>query len=880
MTNQRRTNQLLRVVAICLFVAGVGLVGLGTVFGSPSAVPSFSMRWAVLLLAAVFALAVVAEMKKVTIAYGNQRYGISWVEVSTIIGALTLVPWTHVCVQVAAVTLGHVYRNRLVGAPVDGHKVIFNGGLVALKVGVLSAPVLLFGRAGLEPLLLGALLIPAAAAAELFAVSAISVVFHLMGRSFELREWARAHFVGLVVSVVVASSTFTAVELAIYEPGVLPFMMMLPVVTFWAIPTVARLLEDRNTWSRHGTFIATLDQATLEEALRQLCTQLAVERIDMVAHINRYSDELQRAWITADGEFHETIVDSDPLWDAHRADELNHVHAYHRGGRIVPAYLKGARDALVVTVGASDGTSVWAATGYSARTSRLRQRSTFPHSMHEVFASWTWNIHNALDARRRLAEVQQRASRDSVTGLANRDKFRSVLELEVELALTRERGPMTVAMVDLDSFKVMNDTWGHHVGDSFLVHIARVLLAAAPADATVARLSGDEFAILFPDISPEQADEVVSRLVPALGTTFRPTNNSAYNGSGSVGFACFPNDLADGLNPSDATSQLMRHADAAMYSAKRTKALVPFRFDVSRDERSEEHDRISVEITDALATGRLIVWFQPIFDTRSLLGDRRKVVMLEALARIETPNGMLMPGDFVPIAEQTKQIHAITDRVLDLACEQLGKWKQFDVGVAVNLSAANLLDVNLAGSIKGRLDRWDIDPHRLVVEVTETMMMTEELNAEATLTSVRELGARVSIDDFGVGHSSLSRLLTLPIDELKVDRDFLVEATRARPDGDDRGARAKTVLQTMIELAQRLGIGSTVEGVETMDALKLVADLGADKVQGYIASRPISPADATTLLERTSAQNTAAVPAAKAPKPLVRRTKARAAEPS
>ncbi len=849
MAHIRRLKTLLIGVAGGLALIGVVL----TTISSKMQSAVVEMRWEI--GAAVLVLGVVTEAKKVTIAYGNQRYAISLVEVSTVLGVLTLPPVVHAAIQVFGILVGHFAHDLIASERPDLHKVAFNSSLTATKIGCLSLPVSLVG-AGSAPLTLGVLLLGSIIAAELLAISALSLVFHLMGRPFELREWARAHAVGLVASTVVASSAFTAVELAVHEPGLLPFMMVLPLVAFWAIPTVARLLEDRNTWSRHGTFISTLDHATLEQAMRQLCTQLAVERIDMVAHVNRYSDELQRAWITADGEFHETIVDTDPLWEAHSTDELNHVYAYHRGGSPVPNYLAGARDALVVTVGASDGTSVWAATGYSARSSRLRQRSTFPHSMHEVFASWTWNIHNALDARRRLAEVQQRASRDSVTGLANRDKFRSVLELEIELATTNARRSMTVAMVDLDSFKTMNDTWGHHVGDSFLVHVARALQAAAPADATVARLSGDEFAILFPDVGPAEADQIVSRLVPALASTFRPTNNSAYNGSGSVGYSCYPNDLAIGLNPSDATSQMMRHADAAMYSAKRNKALVPFRFDVGRDERSEEHDRISVEITDALATGRLIVWFQPIFDTRSLLGTRRRVVMLEALARIETPHGMLMPGDFVPIAEQTKQIHLITERVLDLACEQLGKWKRFDVGVAVNLSAANLLDVNLAGSIRDRLEHWDIDPHRLVVEVTETMMMTEELNAEATLASVRELGARVSIDDFGVGHSSLSRLLTLPIDELKVDRDFLVEATRARPEGDERGARAKTVLQTMIELAQRLGIGSTVEGVETMDALKLVAELGADKVQGYVASRPISPADATTLLEQTSANLT------------------------
>ena len=834
-------------------------IGLALIFGLSSGSPfrPVSGDLQTMLAVMVLVLAVVSDAKKVTIAYGNQRYGITMGEISSVLGVLTLNPILHLAVQASGVVVGHLAHDWLAADRVEFQRLGFNVSLVMMKVGVLSTPVLLVGTSA-NTFSLGMLVVGAVAAAELGAVSALCVVFHIMGRPFEVREWRRAHFVGLLSSLVIASSTFAGVQMTSISPGLLPFMMVLPLVALWAIPTIAHLLEDRNTWSRHGTFISTLEHASLEEAMRQLCTQLAVERIQMVAHINRYTDELQTASVTADGEYQELIVESDALWDAHHLQEFNQVHAFSRAGRPVPLYLDGARDALVVTVGASDGTSVWAATGYSARNTRLRKRATFPHSMHEVFASWTWNIHNALDARRRLAEVQQRASRDSVTGLANRDKFRSVLELELGLAADNARGPMTVAMVDLDSFKAMNDTWGHHVGDSYLVHIARVLQAASPDDATIARLSGDEFAILFPDVGAETAETMVARLLPAIGTLFRPTNNSTYHGSGSVGYACFPADLAAGLNPSDSTSQFMRHADAAMFSAKRVKALVPFRYDTARDERSEEHDRISVEITDALATDRLVVWYQPIFRARSLLGKRRSVAMLEALARIETPNGLLMPGDFVPIAEQTKQIHAITERVLDLACEQLGRWKQFDVAVAVNLSAANLLDTNLAASIKGRLDKWDIKPERLVVEVTETMMMTEELNAEATLTSVRELGVKVSIDDFGVGHSSLSRLLTLPIDELKVDREFLVEATRARPADDIRGDRAKSVLQTMIELAQRLGIGSTVEGVETMDALKLVADLGADHVQGYIASRPITVADATTLLEHTRAMAEAA----------------------
>jgi diguanylate cyclase (GGDEF)-like protein len=835
------------------FVALVGFAAqywATSVGGARPLTEKLPLLWAMV----VFGLSASAETKKVTIAYGNQRYAMSWSEGPQVIGVLLLSPVTNLSVQLAAVAAGMVGRGVLVGSRPALAKLTVNLSLAALKTGVTSVPVLLLAGEA-DPLTLGALLIAAVLGAEAASISAMSLVFHLMGRPFERREWARGHVVGLIVSVVVASSTFAAIEVAVFQPGLLPFMLVLPLVAFWAIPTIARLLEDRNTWSRHGTFISTLDNSSLEEALRQLCTQLAVERIDMVAHVNRYSTELQRAWVTANGSFHEEIVESDPLWGDFCDAELNHVTSFSRGGTTVPQYLGGARDALVVTVGATDGISVWAATGYSSRTSRLRQRSTFPHSMHEVFASWTWNIHNALDARRRLAEVQQRAWRDSVTGLANRDKFRSVLELELQLAAENARGPMTVAMIDIDSFKAMNDTWGHHIGDSYLVHVARALQGAAPSDATVARLSGDEFAVLLPEVGPEAAQATVQRFIPALTTTFRPTGNSAYNGSGSVGYACYPTDLNAALEPSEATSQLMRHADAAMYSAKRSKSLVPLRFDSSRDERSEEHDRISVEITEALATDRLVVWFQPIFETRSLMGSRRKVAMLEALARITTPNGMLMPGEFVPIAEQTKQIHAITERVLDLACEQLGRWRHFDVGVAVNLSAANLLDANLPTAIGDRIKRWNIDPSRLVVEVTETMMMTEELNSQATLEQVRALGVKVSIDDFGVGHSSLSRLLTLPIDELKVDREFLVAATRPRVDEDTTSNRATMVLQTMVELAQRLGIGSTVEGVETMEALKLVADLGADHVQGYVASRPISAADATTLLELTNPEH-------------------------
>jgi diguanylate cyclase (GGDEF)-like protein len=429
--------------------------------------------------------------------------------------------------------------------------------------------------------------------------------------------------------------------------------------------------------------------------------------------------------------------------------------------------------------------------------------------------------------RRQLHTQREQALHDSLhdplTGLANRalllDRF------EQSLRHGRRDGTMTgLLLLDLDRFKEVNDTLGHHYGDKLLTQIGPRLAAALREEDSVARLGGDEFAVLLPDIvSPAAAILVAERVRNALSEPFT-IDALDLDVEVSIGV------VVSGLHGDDAPTLLQR-ADIAMYVAKKQNVGV-FTYDPDIDSHSPEKLSLLSELRRALDRHELVLHYQPKINLRT-----DEMCGVEALVRWQHPKqGLIPPDQFIPLAEHTGLIGPLTYYVLDAALGQVRKWADAGhrIPVAVNLSARNLLDEQLADKTQALLERHGLLADMLELEVTESAIMTEPVRAHASLAQLSALGIRIAIDDFGAGYTSLAQLKTLPVTELKVDRSFVTNM-----DTDSSNA---VIVQSVIDLCHNLGLTAVAEGVETQSAMAALGREGCDFAQGYHMCRPL-PAD-------------------------------------
>ena len=425
---------------------------------------------------------------------------------------------------------------------------------------------------------------------------------------------------------------------------------------------------------------------------------------------------------------------------------------------------------------------------------------------------------------RQLADTRRLALTDDLTGLPNRRHLLASLADELGRADASDNG-VALLLVDLDRFKELNDTFGHHVGDLLLCQLGERVRSVLGHDHLTARLGGDEFAVVIADRAPATAAAAVAgRLLAVMQEPFlldgMPTHVDA-----SIGAAVHPRNSGD-------VATLLRHADLAMYAAKRSRSgFEPYREEL--DAGSPERVELVGQLAAAMEAGELVVHFQPKVDlvTGALAG-------VEALVRWQHPRlGLLMPGRFLPAVEQTGLIRPLTRHVLERSLSQAAAWRRAGtpVEVAVNLSVLNLLDEQLPLDVARRLERHDLPGSSLRVEVTESAVMSDPDRAATTLEALRRLGVSVALDDFGTGYSSLSLLAWLPVDEIKIDRSFV-----ARMAGD---ARSEAIIRTTIELARSLDLKVVAEGVEDADQLARLRVLGCHSVQGYLLGRPVPAAE-------------------------------------
>jgi diguanylate cyclase (GGDEF)-like protein len=430
-------------------------------------------------------------------------------------------------------------------------------------------------------------------------------------------------------------------------------------------------------------------------------------------------------------------------------------------------------------------------------------------------------------ARMSLNE-QHKALHDPLTLLPNRKFLLTTLAQAVK---PPQVAPFALALLDLDRFKEVNDTLGHHVGDQLLQLVAQRIQRVLRPEDLVARLGGDEFALYLPDVgSDRNAAEVAHRVREALVEPFQ-LEDVLLELEASIGIALYPQHGAD-------VEQLLRRADVAMYLAKEQHTDVEV-YDPARDHNSTDRLGLLASLRRALDAGELELHYQP----KVALGDR-EVVGVEALVRWNHPvRGFIPPDEFIPLAETSGLMHRLTAFVVDTALGQVAAWRAagLPVAVAVNISARDLHGSELARTVSEALARHRVPATLLKLELTERTLMSEHSRVVDTLVALEALDVELSLDDFGTGYSSMFMLKRLPVSEIKVDRSFV---SRLADTDDD-----ESIVRSIIDLAHALGLEAVAEGVETEEVWQRLIGLGCDTAQGWFVSRPMPALAATQWLQ-------------------------------
>ncbi len=438
---------------------------------------------------------------------------------------------------------------------------------------------------------------------------------------------------------------------------------------------------------------------------------------------------------------------------------------------------------------------------------------------------WVATHEDMTERRRAEAQIAHMAYHDALTGLGNRVLLRQ--QLEAALLRVQQGERIAVLYLDLDNFKTLNDSLGHSGGDTLLKAVAERLRGCLKQTDTIARMGGDEFAILQTELGQPSDAEYLARRLRAAVRMPLDVDGQQITADVSIGISLAPNDGTD-------ASQLLKQADMAMYAAK-CDGRGTFRyFEPDMNARALARRTLELDLRNAITNDEFELYYQPIVNL-----ERNEVSSCEALLRWHHPQrGMVMPDEFIPVAEETGLIVEIGEGVLRKACAAAAAWPD-NVTVAVNVSSAQFKNQALVLKVVSALAASGLSARRLAIEVTETALILDNEATLATLHQLRDLGVRIAMDDFGTGYSSLSYLRSFPFDKIKIDRSFINDIS-------DTG-NAGAIVQATISMAASMNMTTTAEGVETREQLEKVRALGCTEMQGYLFSRPLCGDDLARL---------------------------------
>ena len=420
-------------------------------------------------------------------------------------------------------------------------------------------------------------------------------------------------------------------------------------------------------------------------------------------------------------------------------------------------------------------------------------------------------------------EILKLAYTDSLTDLPNRALFDDRLTAAVAGGKNKDE-LFAVVILDMDRFKYINDVLGHESGDVVLKEVANRLQKTLRQEDLVARLGGDEFALLLRDVSQDEITAAIGRVASVFDEPVT-LNNQPIDIGCSIGIASFPEHGND-------ASTLLRRADMAMYSAKRSDTSSAF-YDPDCDQHREEHLSLLSEIKRAIEKDELQLFFQP----KITFGDT-SILSVETLLRWQHPSrGLIPPSEFIPFAEQTGAIRLVTRWLIAKAMIQARKWADqgLVIKMSLNISARDLLDPEFSDFVDERLTANGVEPAMVCMEITESALMEDPIKARRTVQQLHDLGVSISIDDYGTGYSSLAYVKNLPVNELKIDREFIKNMINNKED--------VAIVRSTIELGHNLGMKVVAEGIEREEEMQMLKEFGCDQGQGYLISRAITAAD-------------------------------------
>jgi diguanylate cyclase (GGDEF)-like protein len=461
----------------------------------------------------------------------------------------------------------------------------------------------------------------------------------------------------------------------------------------------------------------------------------------------------------------------------------------------------------------------------------VHQRGFPAHDIDGAVARVVGIIEDITERKQMQQDLLHLAHHDNLTHLPNRGLFYDRLSQALAQA-HRHEWAVGVMFIDLDRFKIVNDTLGHGVGDLLLQQVAKRLSGCIRAEDTVARLGGDEFAVMLPDLADAQdAAAVARKILGALAAPFQLDGHEVFV-TASIGIASYPRDSHD-------ADTLIKHADAAMYRAKDLGKNNYQLYSALLSEQAPERLQLESNLRRALERNEFVLHFQPRANLVTGL-----ITGVEALVRWQLPNGSLVaPADFIPLLEETGLIVPAGEWVLRAACAQVRTWQQDGlepVPIAVNLSARQFHQQDICEVVTRALHDYAVDPRFLELEITESAAMKNAAEATKTLRALKAIGVHIAIDDFGTGYSSLGYLKRFPIDSLKLDRSFVTDL----PDNEEDAS----IAQAVITMAHALKLKVIAEGVENEAQLAFLAAHGCNEMQGYHLSRPLPAAACTQFL--------------------------------